>query len=48
MQTIQNFSEMVRHLSASGQKITIAVACGDDDSTLQAVTRALRCKTTLS
>ena len=41
MQTIQNFSEMVRHLSASGQKITIAVACGDDDSTLQAVTRAL-------
>lgn len=41
MQTIQNFSEMVRHLSASGQKITIAVACGNDDSTLQAVTRAL-------
>ena len=41
MQTIQNFSEMVRHLSASGEKITIAVACGDDDSTLQAVTRAL-------
>ena len=41
MQTIQNFSEMVRHLSASGEKITIAVACGDDESTLQAVTRAL-------
>ena len=41
MQTIQNFEEMVRHLSALGRKITIAVACGDDDSTLQAVTRAL-------
>ena len=41
MQTIQNFEEMVQHLSALGRKITIAVACGDDDSTLQAVTRAL-------
>lgn len=41
MQTIQNFEEMVNHLSALGRKITIAVACGDDDSTLQAVTRAL-------
>lgn len=41
MQTIQNFEEMVKHLSALGRKITIAVACGDDDSTLQAVTRAL-------
>ena len=41
MQTIQNFEEMVNHLSALGRKITIAVACSDDDSTLQAVTRAL-------
>lgn len=42
MNTITTFDEMVRHLSTRGQKITIAVTCGYDDSTQTAVARALQ------
>lgn len=41
MNTIKNFDEMVRHLSTGNRRITIAVACGYDESTLCAVEQAL-------
>lgn len=41
MNTIYDFEKMVNHLSANGRQLRIAVVCGYDDSSLQAVTRAL-------
>ena len=41
MATIQNFQQMTHHLKARTNRIRIAVVCGSDDSTLQAVERAL-------
>ena len=41
MRTIQNFDEMVEHLSALDEKRRLAVVCPNDESTQEAVMRAI-------
>ncbi len=41
MKTIQNFDEMVEHLSSRSERRRVAVVCPNDESTQQAVCRAV-------